>query len=76
MDYSIEIKVPFSCYSEEKLYSSTSYELTQDLDGDFSEVQVNVVELTKAPNFNSKVPKFTDPTDTSTGKPRCIILLF
>ena len=54
-----------------------TYELTQEPDRDFSsEAQANVVELIEAPNFNSKEPKFTDPTDTSTGKPRCIILLF
>ena len=54
-----------------------TYELIQEPDGDFSsEAQANVVELIEAPNFNLKEPKFTDPTDTSTGKPRCIILLF
>ena len=53
------------------------YELTQEPDGDFSsEAQANVIELTEAPNFDSEEPNFTDPTDTSTGKPRCIILLF
>ena len=40
------------------------------------EAQNNVVELTKVPNFDSKEPKSTDPIDTSTGKPRCIIPLF
>ena len=73
---------PYLLYSEGKLYSSTSladgtYELTQEPDRDFSsEAQANVVELTEAPNFDSEEPIFTDPIDTSTGKPRCIILLF
>ena len=54
-----------------------TYELTQEPDGDFSsEAQANVVELTEAPNFDSEEPKFTDPTDTSKGKPRCIIPIF
>jgi len=35
-----------------------------------------VVDLIEAPNFGSEEPEFTDPTDTFTGKPRCIILLF
>ena len=52
------------------------YELTQDPDEDFSEVQANTVELTEAPNFDSKDPESTDPIATNTGKPRCIILLF
>ena len=52
------------------------YELTQDLDGDFSKAQANTVELTEAPNFDSEDPESTDPIATNTGKPRCIILLF
>jgi len=77
-------------YSSTSLYFSTfafhievtpladvTYELTQEPNGDFSsEAQANVVELTEAPNFDSEEPIFTDPTDTSTGKPQCIILLF
>ena len=35
-----------------------------------------MVNLTEAPNFGLEEPEFTDPTDTSAGKPRCIILLF
>ena len=35
-----------------------------------------MVDLTEAPNFGSEEPEFTDPTDTFTGKPQCIILLF
>ena len=52
------------------------YELIQDPDGDFSEAQVNAVNITEAPNPNSEEPQSTDPIDTTTGKPRCIILLF
>ena len=77
-------------YSSTSLYFSTfafhievtpltdgTYELTQEPDGDFSsEALANVIELTEAPNFDSEEPKFTDPTDNSTGKPRSIILLF
>ena len=53
-----------------------TYELIQDPDGDFSEPQVNTVELTETPNSNSEEPQLTDSIDTDTGKPRCIILLF
>ena len=53
-----------------------TYELIQDPDGDFSEALVNVVNITEAPNPDSEEPQFTDPIDTTTGKPRCIILLF
>ena len=52
------------------------YELTQDPDEDFSEVQANTVELTEAPNFDSKDPESTDPIATNTGKPRFIFPLF
>ena len=59
------------------MLANGTYELTQEPDGNSSsEAQANVVELTEAPNFDSKEPKFTDPTDTSTGKPRSITLLF
>ena len=51
-----------------------TYELIQELDGDFSKAQANVVELNEAPN--SEEPKSTNFVDTNTGKPRCIILLF
>ena len=53
-----------------------TFELIQESDGDFSETQVNVVELTEAPNFDSEEPKSTDSIDITTGMPRCIILLF
>ena len=52
------------------------YELIQDPDGDFSEAQVNAVNITEAPNPNSEEPQSTDPIDTTPGKPRCIIILF
>ena len=53
-----------------------TYELIQELDGDISEAQANVVKLTEVPNSNSEEPKSTDSIDTTTGKTRCIILLF
>ena len=53
-----------------------TYELIQDSDGDFSEAQANTVELTETPNSDSEKPKSTDSIDTTTGKTRCIILLF
>ena len=52
------------------------YELIQDPDGDISETQANVAELTEVPNFDSEEPKASDPIDTIIGKPRCIILIF
>ena len=52
------------------------YKLIQEPDGDISEAQANVAELTEVPNPNSEEPKPTDSIDTTTGKPRCIILLF
>jgi len=53
-----------------------TYELIQEPDGDTSEAKANVVELTKVPNSDSEEPKSTDSKDSTTGKPRCIILLF
>ena len=53
-----------------------TYELIQEPDGDISEAQANVVELTEAPNSDSEEPKSTDSIDSTKGKPRCIILLF
>ena len=52
------------------------YELTQELDGDFSEAQVNIVELTEASNSDSEDPKSIDFIDINTGKPRYILPLF
>ena len=53
-----------------------TYEFIQEPDGDFSEAQANVVELTEAPNSDSEELKSTDFLDTNKGKPRCIIPLF
>ena len=47
-----------------------TYELIQDSDGDFSEAQANIIELTEAPNFDSENPKSTESIDINTGKPR------
>ena len=61
---------------ETTLLADGTYELIQDLDRDFSEAQVNAVNITEAPNPDSEESQSTDSIDTSTGKPRCIILLF
>ena len=53
-----------------------TYELIQELDGDISEAQANVVELTEVPNPNSEEQKPTDFIDITEGKSRCIIPLF
>ena len=53
-----------------------TYELIQEPDGDISEAQANVTELTKVPNSDLEEPQPTDSIDTTEGKPRCIILLF
>jgi hypothetical protein len=53
-----------------------TYELIQEPDGDFSEAQANVVELTESPNSDSEELKSTDFLDTNKGKPRCIIPVF
>ena len=52
------------------------YEFIQEPDGDISEAHANIVELTEAPNSDSEEPESTDSIDTTTGKTRCIILLF
>jgi len=53
-----------------------TYKLIQETDGDISEAQANVAELTEVPNPDSEEPKASDPIDSTEGKPRCIILLF
>jgi len=53
-----------------------TYELIQELEGDISEAQANIVELTKVPNSDSEETKLTDFIDTTEGKLRCIIPLF
>jgi len=52
-----------------------TYELIQEPDGDISEAQANIAELTEVPNFDSEELKLTDSIDTTKGKPRCIIPL-
>ena len=52
------------------------YELIQEPDGDFSEAQGNIVELTEAPYSDSEEPQSTNSIDFTKGKPQCIILLF
>ena len=49
-----------------------TYKLIQESDGDISEAQANVAELTEVPYSDSEEPKPTDFIDTTTGKPRCI----
>ena len=61
---------------ETTLLADGTYELIQDPDRDFSEAQVNAVNITEASNPDSEEPQSTDSIDTSTGKPQCIILLF
>ena len=51
-------------------------ETTSLADGNFSEAQANIVEVTEVPNSISEETTPIDPTDTTEGKPRCIILLF
>ena len=58
------------------LLADGTYELIQEPNGDITEAQANVVELTEVPNSDSEEPKPTDPIDITTGKPRCINLLF
>ena len=45
------------------------YELIQKPDGDISEAQANVVELTEVPHSDSEEPKPTDSLDTTEAKP-------
>jgi len=57
-------------------WAAGTYEFIQEPDGDISEAQANIVELIEVSNSDSEEPKPTDSIDTTTGKPRCIILLF
>ena len=52
------------------------YEFIQEPDGDFSEAEANIIELTEAPISDSEDPKSTDSIDINTGKPRHMIPLF
>ena len=45
-----------------------TYELIQEPDGDISEAQANIVELTEVPNSDSEEPKSTNSIDNTTGK--------
>ena len=51
-------------------------ELIQEPDGDISEAQTNVAELTEVPNVDLEESKSTDSIDVTKGKPRCIIYYF
>ena len=53
-----------------------TYELIQEPDGDISEAQANIVELTEVSNPDSEETKASDTIDSTEGKPRCIIFLF
>ena len=53
-----------------------TYELVQETEGDNSESQFNTMEIPEVPNSDSEEPQHTDSINTSTGKPRFIILLF
>ena len=59
---------------EVTLLANGTYEFIQESDGDFSEAQANIVELTEAPNSDSEDPTSTDSIDVNIGKTRCIIL--
>ena len=53
-----------------------TYKLIQEPDGNISEAQANVAELTEVSNLDSEEPKASDPIDSTEGNLRCIILLF
>ena len=53
-----------------------TYEFIQEPDGNISEAQANILELTEVPNSDSEELKPTNSINTTEGKPRCIILLF
>ena len=61
---------------EENSLADGMYELIQEPEGDISEAQANIVELTELPNSDSEEPKPSNSIDVTEGKPRCIILLF
>ena len=46
-----------------------TYELIQEPDGDISEAQINVAELTEVLNFDSEELKLTHFIDVTKGKP-------
>ena len=47
----------FAFHIEVTPLANGTYELIQEPDGDFSEAQVNTVEITKVPNFDSEEPQ-------------------
>ena len=51
-----------------------TYELIQEPEGDISEAQANIVELTEVSNPDSEETKASDTIDSTEGKPQCIIL--
>jgi len=86
LDYNVVVK---ECYTQAPHYFSTitfhieatpladgMYELIQEPDGDFSEAQANIAELTEVLNPDSEEIKLTDSIDTTKAKPWCIIPLF
>ena len=86
MDYNVVVK---ESYTQAPHYFATiafhieatpladgTYELIQEPDGDFSEAQANIAELTEVPNPDSEEPKASDPIEATEGKPRFITLLF
>ena len=46
-----------------------TYELIQEPDGDFSEAEANIVELTEVPNPDSEELKFTNFIDVTNASP-------
>ena len=74
--YSSTSLIYFYCIAYRNNIVSWQYKFIQGPDGDISEAQINIVELTEVPNFDSKESRFTDFIDVTKGKPRCIILLF
>jgi len=47
-----------------------TYELIQEPEGDISEAQANIVELTELPNSDSEEPKPSNSINATEGKPR------
>ena len=66
MDFNFIVKESHTRIEVTPLADGT-YELTQDPDGDFSEAQTNVVELTEAPNFSQNSRTLQTPLQASHG---------
>jgi len=60
----------FSFHIEITPLADGTYEFIQEPDGDFSEAEANIIELTEAPISDSEDPKSTDSIDINKGKPR------